>query len=103
MAHTNPWEVKSPRAHWRLRRVLFNGGEGGWSVAEGQWKNPDEPWEDAIGIRWNGQTGRVKGHPMSTGNPIWFILPDELVDAVRAVTPVQTEAETRKPRGWTAD
>lgn len=102
MAHENPWNVKSPRDSWRMRRVLFNGGEASWSLAEGQWRTRDG-WADALGIRWNGEDGRRKGHPMSTGHPIWLMVPAELEGVVRAATRVQSEAETHKPAGWTAD
>jgi hypothetical protein len=82
--------------------VLFNGGEASWSLAEGQWKTHDG-WVEALGLRWNGEDGRRKGHPMSTGNPIWLIVPRELEQAIRAVTPQQSEGETRKPAGWDPD
>jgi hypothetical protein len=41
-------------------------------------------WEsqDRIGIRWNGGEGPGVGNPQSRGNATWFILPDELSEAV---------------------
>lgn len=80
MAYTKPENVDSPRSRWRLRKVLYDSGEDGWSAAEGQWER-DGFWNEVLAIRWNGST--PPGNPQSRGLPTWFIVPDHLAEAVR--------------------
>ena len=84
--YIRPHEVISPKTRWRLGHILHDGGEGGWSVAEGQWeKDVDGQWGDAIAIRWNGGAGKGGvGHPQAYGKPTWLIIPDEIAPLVRA-------------------
>ena len=82
MAYVNPEAVSSPKSRWRLRRVLYDGGEGNWSVAEGQWEN-DGFWGEVLAIRWNGSSGSEIGNPQSRGLATWFVLPEELEQPVR--------------------
>ena len=76
-------DVTSPKLHWRLHRVLHDGGEGDWSAAEGQWEN-DGIWEDRLAIRWNGTTDAKTGNPQSRGLATWFIVPKELAASLHA-------------------
>ncbi len=78
MPYIKPKNVTSPKHHWQLDKVLYDGGEGKWSVAEGQW---DE--KKRLAIRWNGSEDKEKGNPQSTGYPTWFIVPSELEAAIR--------------------
>lgn len=82
MNYVKPQDVDSPRSRWRLRRVLFDGGERSWSAAEGQWDN-DGLWNEVLAIRWNGSGGAEIGNPQSRGLATWFIVPDELEGAFR--------------------
>ena len=56
---------------------------GGWSAAEGQWED-DGVWNDVLAIRWNGSSDAEIGNPQSRGCATWFIVPDELENAIRA-------------------
>jgi len=74
MNYIPPDEVKAPKDKWHLVCVVYDEGEGGFSVAFGKWED-----ENVIGIRWNGSAETSKlGLPQARGNPIWFILPTEL-------------------------
>jgi hypothetical protein len=72
--------VQSPRGSVEDIRVIYDKGptEQSWSIARLKWKsNP------AIGIRWNGDADKPgSGQPQSRGNATWFILPEEIADAV---------------------
>lgn len=66
--------------HWKLAEVIFDGGPTGprsFAVAVGTWEE-----EPRLAIRWNCNPSRPKGHPHSSGHPVWFILPDDLAVAV---------------------
>lgn len=82
MSYVKPHAVESPKSRWRLRQVLHDGGEGGWSAAAGQWDN-DGLWEEVLAIRWNGGVGSEIGNPQSRGVATWFIVPTELESAIR--------------------
>jgi hypothetical protein len=75
----DPSTVLSPRDKVKSVDVVYDAGpvEGSWSVAHITWG--DKP---AVGIRWNGDSGSQKGTPQARGNPAWFVVPDELQDAV---------------------
>jgi hypothetical protein len=79
MGYRTPESVVSPKKRWELQNVLCNTGQGGWSVAEGLWDG-----EHVLAMRWNGddESGN-HGNPQSHGNPTYFIIPQELADAVR--------------------
>jgi hypothetical protein len=72
---TDPNDVTSPRARWRLIAVLFcsDQKEDGWSLAVGQWDG-----KSRLAIRWNGNRQHPKGNPISRGQPTWFIVPEQL-------------------------
>jgi hypothetical protein len=62
--------------------VIFDTGpvDYSWSVARLRYAD-----KLRIGIRWNGDEKESKmGVPTATAHPIWFILPDEIADAVQA-------------------
>lgn len=80
MNYMSPEIVRSPRQRLTGEiKVLEDTGANGWSLAEFIW---DEA--PAMGIRWNGNAENV-GTPQSRGIPTWFIVPEELHEAVRAV------------------
>ena len=87
MNHTDPRDVDSPRSHWRLCKVLYDGGANdgknpGWSAAEGQWDD-DGYWRSVLALRWNGTEEKRLGNPQSSARPTWFIVPNELAASVR--------------------
>lgn len=73
--YTDPKTVLSPKTAIRDLEVLFDGEDGSFSIAKMTWHGNS----DVYGIRWNGFTegdGSInKGAPVSTGHPVWFILP----------------------------
>ena len=81
-----PNNVRSPKEHWQLIDVLFDGGPDGFSLALGEWDH-----ERVLAIRWNGAEGEL-GSPQSRGLPIWFILPDVLRAAVLTLVPPEKRA-----------
>ena len=76
MSFIDPKTVTSPKGHWLLLKVVVNTGDGGWSLARGEWdKRP--VWAS----RWNGSDKYEGiGNPQSRGIPTWFVLPDEAGD-----------------------
>jgi len=115
-SYIDPNTVLSPRGSVKNLEVLYDGGAGSFSLARMEWDG-----RDAHGFRWNGytdrNTGKVnKGSPISTGHPIWMILPTEMVQAMdfetiinrktlnqRVVSEIKTLVETKKtqdPEGF---
>lgn len=84
MNYTKPENVTSPKDYVDNVRVLFDGGENSISVAKLKWKGNEQ-----IAMRWNISMrekldeGKRKGKqclgmPVSTGHPVWFIVPEGL-------------------------
>lgn len=57
---------------FETKEILYNGS--GFSVAHGIW----EERRHVIAMRWNGE-GEEVGYPNHAGNPVWFIIPDDLM------------------------
>lgn len=57
----------------KVIRVVRNSGPGGFSMAE-----LSNGIERLWGIRWNGEADS-NGYPTSRGHPVWFLLPEEMV------------------------
>jgi hypothetical protein len=77
-----PDAVISPKQHWSLIKVLYDGGEGkddgeNYSIALGRWDN-----QPAIGMRWNGGEGSPIGNPQSRGLPTWFLVPKKYEESI---------------------
>ena len=77
----DPKTVLSPKEMVKSVEVIYDAGpvDSSWSVARLKWG--DSP---AVGIRWNGDERSSKGLPQARGNPTWFIVPEQLADAVLA-------------------
>ncbi|HEX8711921.1 MAG TPA: hypothetical protein VF730_08620 [Terracidiphilus sp.] len=75
----DPKSVISPKERVKSVEVIYDKGpvDFSWSVARLQW---DE--SIVVGIRWNGDRNSTKGLPQARGNPTWFVVPEELADAV---------------------
>jgi hypothetical protein len=75
----DPNTVLSPKHMVKSVEVIYDAGpvERSWSVARLKWG--DSP---AVGIRWNGDSANSTGTPQARGNPVWFIVPEELEGAV---------------------
>jgi len=79
--YIDPKTVTSPKNKVRSVKVLFDRGpvDSSWSVAEVEYGN-----KLRFGIRWNPDDKESKkGVPLANAHPVWFILPEELNDAVR--------------------
>jgi len=68
-----PQMVLSPKSKVSNLDVVYDGGEGSWSLAKMTWD--EDP--DAVGVRHNGGGTNI-GTPQARGIPMWFILPSEL-------------------------
>jgi hypothetical protein len=77
----DPRTVLSPKEMVKSVEVIYDAGpvDASWSVARLKWGE-----SPAVGIRWNGDERSSKGLPQTRGNPTWFIVPDQLADAVLA-------------------
>jgi hypothetical protein len=87
MNYTPPNTVTSPRDYISNLCVLFDGGEDSVSVARLHWEG-----KPCIAMRWNvarrewddpeKKSGKkvCVGMPSSHGFPVWFLLPDELLE-----------------------
>jgi hypothetical protein len=64
-------------------------------MAVGRWKNRDGEWNPVLAMRWDGDEHNPKGHPISSGHGVWFILPEETHDALIAVVPADKRALVR--------
>jgi hypothetical protein len=73
-----PGEVRSPRQHWTLIEVIYDGGtDPGDSLAVGEWDG-----ERVLAARWNGDSVKAIGNPQSRGLPTWFVIPDRYFRAI---------------------
>lgn len=81
MAYTKPEKVNSPQNRLSSVNVIYDGGEGSYSVANIEWDG-----QKAVGIRWNGGNEGPfpgEGNPQSRGYPTWFVLPDGIAEIVK--------------------
>jgi hypothetical protein len=81
--YVKPSDVHSPKRHWSLVHVLFDGGEDRpdrpdksdntmcSSLAMGLWDS-----KPVLALRWNGGKENPLGNPQSRGLPTWFIVPE---------------------------
>ena len=86
MNYTKPQDVTSPQDLVSNIRVIFDGGDNSISIAKIEWEG-----DDCFAARWNvarrewdnpeKQQGKTcVGMPTSHGYPVWFILPEELLN-----------------------
>ncbi|MEL7486458.1 MAG: hypothetical protein AAGJ87_04465 [Pseudomonadota bacterium] len=95
-SYTPPKKVKTvgreatpEAAEWKLQTVLFDGGDGGYSIALGS--TPEG--KRVCAIRWNGDWDHEgSGDLLKTGTPAqgnharWFVLPEFLAESTIAAT-----------------
>jgi enoyl-CoA hydratase/carnithine racemase len=80
MAYVDPNKVNAPKRLVSDVQVVFDTHEieGSWSVALLKWDG-----RETVGMRWNGDpSNRGIGTPQARGVPTWFIVPEELQDAI---------------------
>lgn len=63
--------VNTTQGGFTVDSILFETHD--FVVAYGRWQGGDT----CLGMRWKGKNGAV-GFPNSFGNPVWFLIPDEL-------------------------
>ena len=72
MSYVRPKEVLSPRKHvGGVLEVIHDPGEGRMSVARILWDK-----QEVIATRWNGDSDRPLGNPVSRGQATWFVVDD---------------------------
>jgi len=79
--YIDPRTVTAPKNKVRSVKVLFDRGpvDSSWSIAAVEYGD-----KQRLGIRWNGDDKESKkGVPLANAHPVWFILPEELDEAVR--------------------
>ncbi|MGB8065329.1 MAG: hypothetical protein WCF26_25830 [Candidatus Sulfotelmatobacter sp.] len=95
MSYIAPEEVLSPRKRvGGILEVIHDPGEDGMSVARIIW---DE--EPVVAIRWNGNSERPLGNPMSRRQPTWFVVGGY---AAASVEQAAREAAERSPNSLVA-
>ena len=70
----NPEKVR-PK-NFEPKKILYN--ENGFSIAYGIWEKKDH----VIAMRWNGDSEEDPGYPKVFGNPMWFIIHDDLMTTI---------------------
>jgi hypothetical protein len=61
--------------NFRVHSVIYNDTE--FSIAWGEWTDGTMH----LAMRWNGQ-GDDAGYPKTFGNPVWFLLPENLTTPI---------------------
>jgi len=98
--YCDPNSVVSPKSSWELKQVIYNTGQGGWSVAHGEWDG-----DPVIGIRWNGSDNESGcGNPQSRGHATWFIIPEDLkstvLQKIESLTHKLVNCNIERPEGY---
>ena len=75
MAYIPPTEAST--REFEPVQILHDGGEGEWAVARAA--------TGVLGIRWNGSGEKPVEFLSSHGKPVWFIVPDQIAEAVAAL------------------
>ena len=57
--------------NFQVQQIVYNDGD--FSIAQGKWEEGDM----RIAMRWNGDENDA-GYPKTFGNPVWFLIPDNL-------------------------
>jgi len=95
MSYITPDEVLSPRKRiGRILEVIHDPGENGMSVARIIWDK-----EPVVAVRWNGNSERPLGNPMSRRQPTWFVVDGY---AAASVEQAAREAAERSPNSLVA-
>lgn len=77
--------------NFKVVEIIYN--LNGFSVAWGIWE--DETYR--IAMRWNGD-GDDQGYPKTFGNPVWFMLPQELTLPILQSMGVYKDSHRAPPR-----
>ncbi|AZR82345.1 hypothetical protein [Thiomicrospira sp. S5] len=63
-------------SNFKVKKVLFDNDS--FSIAYGMWQGQDS----VIAMRWNGDNENDMGYPKTFGNPMWFIVHDDLKEMI---------------------
>lgn len=58
--------------NFKVKSVIFDNNV--FSVAIGTWKNQT----NMLAMRWNGDDSGDAGYPKTFGNPVWFVIHEDL-------------------------
>jgi len=99
MSYTDPNTVRSPKGSIKDLKVIYNGGENSWSLAEMKWDG-----SPVLAMRWNGGSNNgfpSIGNPQSRGVPTWFVLPNEVGNPIKALynLPEKNRAQLERAEG----
>ena len=74
----NPTEV-NPN-NFQVKQILFTSEDDTFSIAYGIWHGE----KNVLAMRWNGKPQDPKdvGYPKTFGNPMWFIVHDDLLQPI---------------------
>jgi hypothetical protein len=61
--------------NFHVHNVIYNDGE--FAIAWGEWEDNTM----RLAMRWNGE-GDDAGYPKTFGNPVWFLLPENLTTPI---------------------
>jgi len=95
MSYILPHTVLTPKGSIKDLEILFDGGENSWSLAKMKWDN-----HPVIAMRWNGGSGNgipSIGNPQSRGYPTWFVVPDEVGEAIKKIVEFSERTNPKKP------
>ena len=89
---TNPYEVRP--ANFPDPQVIYHGTYS--SIAFGIWEGEEE----VLAVRYDGENEQDVGFPSAFGNPVWFILPHYLNQAVLAELAFHWQEEGFNRQAW---
>ena len=79
--YLRPEEVLSPKSHvGGVIEVIHDPGENGMVVARILWGQREKV--EMIAARWNGNSNRPLGNPVSRGRATWFVVDDYFAESV---------------------
>jgi hypothetical protein len=62
---------------WRDKVVLYD--DGSYSAVWGYYENSRNK---SLGVRWNGESEEDDGYPSQGGNPLWYVEPALVTEAI---------------------
>ncbi|EJB8536996.1 hypothetical protein [Acinetobacter baumannii] len=94
MEYTFPSDVRTPKKNVKGVHVLYDGAKDSFAIAVLKWAdNATGQVTEKLALRWNGSDESPKGFPTAKGHPSWFIVPDKLVEILRAKAEELNEVE----------
>ena len=82
MEYIKPGDVHSPKNHWTLIAVLYEGKEQECALAIGRWSDKWVKNKIYLAMRWNGHSENSIGSPQSRGLPTWMMIDEKYNEAL---------------------